>query len=86
MPDVPPRLLSFQHPEGELHIASVDSSGNNATMVACPGQENDVRHFLFVSPCCSLRELTRLPCDATALLRGELVVGCLREQPPRAVL
>ncbi|EKM59656.1 uncharacterized protein PHACADRAFT_114705 [Phanerochaete carnosa HHB-10118-sp] len=40
VPIVPPQDLSFQHPEGELHITSVDSSGNDTTMVACPGQEN----------------------------------------------
>lgn len=39
VPDVPPRHLSFQHPQGEIHITAVES-GETATMVACPGQEN----------------------------------------------
>ena len=61
MPQVPPRLLSYQHPEGELHITSIDSSGNSANMVACPGQENSVRHFSFwVSPTLCFCVLTRV--------------------------
>ncbi|PSR74465.1 hypothetical protein PHLCEN_2v9812 [Hermanssonia centrifuga] len=39
VPTVPPRFLSFQHPQGEIHITKVDSSGA-ATLEACPGQEN----------------------------------------------
>lgn len=46
MPIVPPQDLSFQQPGGELHITSVDSSGNSAAMVDCPGQENQVSYFL----------------------------------------
>lgn len=41
VPIVPPRFLSFQHPQGELHITSVDSKTGDATMEACPGQENE---------------------------------------------
>ncbi len=41
VPTVPPRFLSFQHPQGEIHITKVDSSGA-ATLEACPGQENSV--------------------------------------------
>jgi len=41
VPTVPPEFLSYQHPAGEAHITSVDSSTGNATMVQCPGQEND---------------------------------------------
>lgn len=42
VPTVPPQSLSFEHPQGEIHVTSVDSSGN-ATLEACPGQENSVR-------------------------------------------
>lgn len=48
VPDVPPRFLSYQHPQGEVHITSVSSSGA-ATLVACPGQENKVRCLLGAS-------------------------------------
>lgn len=41
VPDVPPHALAFEHPEGELHITKVDGSTGAATMVACPGSEND---------------------------------------------
>lgn len=41
VPSVPPRFLSYQHASGEVHITSVDSAGDG-TLVACPGQENDV--------------------------------------------
>ncbi|KAI0746036.1 alpha/beta-hydrolase [Earliella scabrosa] len=40
VPNVPPHFLDFQHPSGELHIQSVDDASGQATMVACPGQEN----------------------------------------------
>ncbi|KAI0782829.1 alpha/beta-hydrolase [Abortiporus biennis] len=40
VPDVPPQLLSYQHPSGEIHITSVSIDGNTATLQACPGQEN----------------------------------------------
>ncbi|OBZ74011.1 putative feruloyl esterase A [Grifola frondosa] len=40
VPNVPPQFLSFQHPQGEAHITAVDSSSGDATMVDCPGQEN----------------------------------------------
>ena len=43
VPNVPPHALEFQHPAGELHIKSVDAATTNATMLDCPGQENDVR-------------------------------------------
>ena len=42
MPTVPPHALAFQHPSGEIHITGVSSDGNDATMEACPGQENQV--------------------------------------------
>ena len=42
MPNVPPHFLDFKHPAGELHITKVDNSTGSATMVACPGSENDV--------------------------------------------
>ena len=42
VPNVPPHFLDFQHPSGELHIQSVDDASGQATMVACPGQENQV--------------------------------------------
>ncbi|KAJ7575605.1 alpha/beta-hydrolase [Mycena floridula] len=41
VPTVPPRFLEFQHPAGEIHIDTVDGSGNATSIVACPGQEND---------------------------------------------
>ena len=43
VPNVPPHFLDFQHPSGELHIKSVDAATTNATILDCPGQENDVR-------------------------------------------
>ena len=43
MPNVPPQALQYQHPSGERHIKSVDATTGNATMVDCPGQENEVR-------------------------------------------
>ena len=42
VPNVPPHILDFEHPEGELHITNVDDSTGDATMVACPGSENTV--------------------------------------------
>ena len=44
VPLVPPQILSFQHPDGEIHITGVSDSGD-ATLVACPGQENSVCLF-----------------------------------------
>ena len=41
VPNVPPRFLSFQHPQGEIHITTVGTNGD-ATMESCPGQENEV--------------------------------------------
>ncbi|KAK7685860.1 hypothetical protein QCA50_011207 [Cerrena zonata] len=40
VPLLPPKLLDFQHPAGEVHISSVDSKSGKAALVACPGQEN----------------------------------------------
>ncbi|KAI8993878.1 alpha/beta-hydrolase [Trametes punicea] len=40
VPTVPPHTLNFEHPQGEIHITAVNNSTGNATMVACPGQEN----------------------------------------------
>nr|VWO96219.1 Acetylornithine/succinyldiaminopimelate aminotransferase (ACOAT) (DapATase) (Succinyldiaminopimelate transferase) (EC (EC [Ganoderma boninense] len=40
VPTVPPHFLDFEHPEGELHITQVNNSTGAATMVACPGSEN----------------------------------------------
>ncbi|KAI0645946.1 alpha/beta-hydrolase [Trametes meyenii] len=40
VPNVPPHALSFEHPSGEIHITAVDDKSGDATMVACPGQEN----------------------------------------------
>lgn len=42
VPNVPPHVLDFQHPAGELHITSVDATSGAATMVDCPGSENQV--------------------------------------------
>ena len=41
VPLLPPKLLSFQQPAGEVHITAVDKAGK-ANVVACPGQENKV--------------------------------------------
>lgn len=41
VPTVPPQFLSFVHPAGEAHITTVSASTGNATMVQCPGQENE---------------------------------------------
>ncbi|OCH85126.1 alpha/beta-hydrolase [Obba rivulosa] len=40
VPIVPGQFLGFQHPSGEAHITDVASSGQ-ATIEACPGQENE---------------------------------------------
>ncbi|KAI0630116.1 alpha/beta-hydrolase [Trametes polyzona] len=40
VPNVPPHSLEFEHPSGEVHITAVDSKSGDATMVDCPGQEN----------------------------------------------
>ena len=45
VPNVPPHFLDFEHPAGELHITKVNNSTGSATMVACPGSENDVSSF-----------------------------------------
>ncbi|KAH9951043.1 alpha/beta-hydrolase [Amylocystis lapponica] len=41
VPRVPPQDLNFQHPSGEAHITAVDSGSGDATMLQCPGQENE---------------------------------------------
>ncbi|KAH7874076.1 alpha/beta-hydrolase [Lentinula edodes] len=38
--DLPPRLLDYYHPAGEIHIEDVDKTGQATKIVACPGQEN----------------------------------------------
>ncbi|KAI0355721.1 alpha/beta-hydrolase [Trametes cingulata] len=40
VPTVPPHALNFEHPSGEIHITAVNNGTGDATMVACPGQEN----------------------------------------------
>lgn len=46
VPSVPPQFLGYVHPAGEVHIEAVDAQGNATTVVACPGQENEVRAIL----------------------------------------
>ena len=41
VPTVPPQDFGFQHPSGEAHITSVDSTTGQASIEACPGQENE---------------------------------------------
>jgi len=41
VPTVPPQFLDFQHPSGEAHITAVESSSGQASIEACPGQENE---------------------------------------------
>jgi len=41
VPIVPPRLIGFQHPQGEVHINAVDDNGQATDVVSCPGQENE---------------------------------------------
>jgi len=41
IPIVPPHILNFQQPSGEVHINSVNSGSGSVAMVSCPGQEND---------------------------------------------
>ncbi|KAG6860003.1 hypothetical protein C0995_000646 [Termitomyces sp. Mi166 len=41
VPRLPPRLLDYQQPSGEVHIRAVDANGNPTDVVACPGQENE---------------------------------------------
>ena len=38
--NLPPRMLDFYHPSGEIHIQSVDKAGQATKVVSCPGQEN----------------------------------------------
>ncbi|KAJ3733933.1 alpha/beta-hydrolase [Lentinula guzmanii] len=38
--DLPPHLLNFFHPSGEIHIEEVDENGQATKVAACPGQEN----------------------------------------------
>ncbi|KAJ3998648.1 alpha/beta-hydrolase [Lentinula boryana] len=38
--DLPPHLLNFFHPSGEIHIEAVDENGQATKVAACPGQEN----------------------------------------------
>ena len=40
VPTLPPEVLGFQHPSGEVHITKV--SGTTASAISCPGQENKV--------------------------------------------
>lgn len=56
MPTVPPQFLSFVHPAGEAHITTVSASTGNATMVQCPGQENEACRIIYLS-CPSLLTL-----------------------------
>ncbi|KAJ8695542.1 hypothetical protein PTI98_008138 [Pleurotus ostreatus] len=46
VPILPPRLIGYQHPQGEIHINAVDGNGDATDIVACPGQENEVRKAL----------------------------------------
>ncbi|KAH0583182.1 hypothetical protein H2248_011065 [Termitomyces sp. 'cryptogamus'] len=41
VPLVPPQLIGYQHPSGEVHIRAVDANGDATDVVACPGQENE---------------------------------------------
>ncbi|KAF7431127.1 hypothetical protein PC9H_006847 [Pleurotus ostreatus] len=41
VPILPPRLIGYQHPQGEIHINAVDGNGDATDIVACPGQENE---------------------------------------------
>lgn len=41
VPLLPPRLLGFQHPSGEIHINAVDANGDATNIVSCPGQDNE---------------------------------------------
>ena len=52
VPIVPPEAFGYSQVSGELHITSVDSASGAATMISCPGQENDVRITLFLPMCC----------------------------------
>ncbi|KAJ3786772.1 alpha/beta-hydrolase [Lentinula aff. detonsa] len=38
--DLPPRMMDYYHPSGEIHIVDVDKDGQATKVVACPGQEN----------------------------------------------
>ncbi|KAK7440380.1 hypothetical protein VKT23_017016 [Stygiomarasmius scandens] len=40
VPIVPPRTIGFRHPEGEIHIKTVDGNGQATDVVSCEGQEN----------------------------------------------
>ncbi|CAL1713892.1 unnamed protein product [Somion occarium] len=42
VPIVPPRFLSYQHASGEVHITAVDDKSGEATILECPGQENEL--------------------------------------------
>ncbi|OSD07114.1 alpha/beta-hydrolase [Trametes coccinea BRFM310] len=60
VPTVPPHALEFEHPQGEIHITSVDAKTGNATMVACPGQENQLSQLKNCSPGFSIADIIEL--------------------------
>ncbi|KAH8091740.1 alpha/beta-hydrolase [Cristinia sonorae] len=41
VPIVPPRALDYEQVSGEVHITSIDRATGAATVVSCPGQENE---------------------------------------------
>ncbi|KAJ4463335.1 alpha/beta-hydrolase [Lentinula edodes] len=38
--NLPPRLLHYHHPSGEIHIEDVNTAGQATKVFKCPGQEN----------------------------------------------
>ncbi|KAJ3815394.1 alpha/beta-hydrolase [Lentinula aff. lateritia] len=38
--NLPPQLLHYHHPSGEIHIEDVNTAGQATKVVKCPGQEN----------------------------------------------
>ncbi|KAL0573172.1 hypothetical protein V5O48_008782 [Marasmius crinis-equi] len=41
VPRLPPRLIGYQHPSGEIHIKAVNGKGQATDVVNCEGQENE---------------------------------------------
>lgn len=41
VPHLPPEFVGFAHPAGEVHVDTVDEKSGQATVLACPGRDNE---------------------------------------------
>lgn len=82
VPGLPPQLLEYQHSSGEVHIETVDESGEATSVVRCEGQEDSVSSSPFpplvlAHDCLTrnvLMETRSFPCLlAIMLVRDEFV-------------